>query len=182
MAHTTQPGRCLPSPTVHTGDVWWGWSAPGLAVLVVALAWLSVIDVRTHRLPRRIIYAAGLLGLPWLVMAAWVSEQPERLGTMVAGAVGALVVFLIIYAAARGAFGDGDVRLAPLLGAYLGFVDTAHVVVGLFLGFALASVTGVGLMLSGRAGRRTALPFGPFMAAGALLTLIIGEPLVQRVV
>jgi leader peptidase (prepilin peptidase)/N-methyltransferase len=93
-----------------------------------------------------------------------------------------LVVFLVIFVAARGAFGDGDVRLAPLLGAYLGFVDAAHVVVGLFLGFALASVTGVALMLAGRAGRRTALPFGPFMAAGALVTLAVGEPLVGLLV
>jgi leader peptidase (prepilin peptidase)/N-methyltransferase len=166
---------------VRTGDVWWGWAAPGLAVLVGALVWLSVIDVRTHRLPRRIIYAAALTGLPWLVVSAWMGDEPGRLRTMAAGGVGALVVFLVIYVAARGSFGDGDVRLAPLLGAYLGFVDAAHVVVGLFLGFVLASVTGVALMLAGRAGRRTALPFGPFMAAGALVTLAFGEPLVRLV-
>ena len=162
--------------------MWWGWAAPGLVVLIVALAVLSVIDVRTHRLPRRIIYLAASTGVPWLVVAALVDDQPERLRTMVLGAVGALVVFAAVYVAARGAFGDGDVRLAPLLGAYLGFVDVPHVVAGLFLGFVLAAITGVALMTLGRAQRRTALPFGPFMAVGALLTLAVGEPLVQFVV
>lgn len=161
--------------------MWWGWAAPGLAVLVAALAVLSVIDLRTHRLPRRIIYVAAATGVPWLIVAAIVENRPERLGTMTLGASGALVAFLLIYLAARGAFGDGDVRLAPLLGAYLGFVDVGHVVTGLFLGFVLAAVTGVTLMAAGRAERRTALPFGPFMALGALVTLAVGDPLVGLV-
>ncbi len=160
---------------MRSDGMWWGWAAPGLVVLIVALAVLSVIDVRTHRLPRRIIYTAAAVGVPWLVVHAWRADEPERLVSMVAGAVGALAAFWLIYVAARGGFGDGDVRLASLLGAYLGFVDLGHVVVGLFLGFALAAVTGLVLMAAGRAGRRTPLPFGPFMAVGALLTLAVGQ-------
>jgi len=182
MAYGPQRESSLPWVAVHERDLWWGWASPGLMVLVVALVVLSIIDVRTHRLPRRIIYAAAVTGVPWLVVSAVVHGRSDRLGTMTLGAVGALAVFGVIYAASRGAFGDGDVRLAPLLGAYLGFVDVPHVVVGLFLGFALAAVAGLGLMALGRAGRRTALPFGPFMAAGALITLTVGEPLVRVVV
>jgi leader peptidase (prepilin peptidase)/N-methyltransferase len=146
-----------------------------MVVLVVGLGWLSVIDVRTHRLPRRIIYTAGVLGVPWLVIDVTVAGEPTRLVSMVVGSAGALVAFGLLYVVARGGFGDGDVRLAALLGAYLGFVDLGHVVVGLFLGFVLAAVVGVGLMAAGRAGRRTALPFGPFMAVGALVTLMGGQ-------
>jgi leader peptidase (prepilin peptidase) / N-methyltransferase len=154
--------------------VWWGWASPGFLVLVVALSVLSIIDLRTHRLPRRIIYMAALVGLPWLVVHAAVHGEPARVVTMTTGAVGALVAFWLIYVAARGGFGDGDVRLAPLLGAYLGFVDLSHAIVGLFMGFVLAALTGLGLMVAGRAHRRTALPFGPFMAVGALVTLVTG--------
>lgn len=151
-------------------------------MLVAALIVLSVIDIRTHRLPRRIIYAAAVAGVPWLIAAAVMAGEPHRLRTMVLGATGALLVFWVIYVAARGAFGDGDVRLAPLLGAYLGFVDVPHVVVGLFLGFVLASATGITLLVLGRAGRRTALPFGPFMAVGAMATLVVGDRFVSVVI
>lgn len=146
-----------------------------MVVLVVALVWLSVIDVRTYRLPRRIIYLAGALGLPWLMIDVTVAREPTRLVTMAVGSLGALVAFGLLYVAARGGFGDGDVRLAALLGAYLGFVGLDHVVVGLFLGFVLASVVGVALIAVGKAGRRTALPFGPFMALGAVVTLMGGQ-------
>lgn len=175
MAYVPSPDSTVPSQGMGAGEVWWGWATPGMVVLVVALVWLSIIDVRTYRLPRRIIYAAGVLGLPWLAVDVMVASQPTRLVGMAVGAVGALVAFWLLYVAARGGFGDGDVRLAALLGAYLGFLGVGHVVVGLFLGFVLAAVVGLGLMAVGRAGRRTALPFGPFMAVGALVTLMGGQ-------
>lgn len=180
MTHGRQPVIALRCNTMFD-TVSWGWAAPGWFVLIAALIVLSVIDIRTHRLPRHIIYAAALAGVPWLIAAAVLGGEPYRLRTMALGAAGALGVFWLIYVAARGAFGDGDVRLAPLLGTYLGFIDMPHVVVGLFLGFALASATGIALLLLGRAGRRTALPFGPFMAAGALATLVVGDRFVGAV-
>jgi leader peptidase (prepilin peptidase)/N-methyltransferase len=53
--------------------------------------------------------------------------------------------------------------------------------VGLFYGFIIGSVVGVGLMIAGRAGRRTALPFGPFLAAGALIAVLQGQAFVDAV-
>lgn len=154
-----------------------GWATVGLVVLVLFAAGLSVIDIRTHRLPRHLIHRAAGLGLPWLVLDAVVTDRPGRIAGMALGALGALAAFGVIYLAARGAFGDGDVRFAPLLGAYLGWFGLDHVMVGLFLGFVAASVVGVGLIATGRASRRSEMPFGPFMAAGALIVLVLGDHL-----
>jgi len=87
----------------------------------------------------------------------------------------------ILYAVSRGGMGDGDVRLSPLLGAYLGWLGLPYVPIGLFLGFLLGSVVGVGAMVIGRAGRKTALPFGPFLAAGTLLTVFVGRAAIDRI-
>jgi leader peptidase (prepilin peptidase)/N-methyltransferase len=69
------------------------------------------------------------------------------------------------------------VRLAGLLGFFLGWLGLAHVALGLFLGFLLGAVVGGVLVLTGRRSRRQALPFAPFLAAGALVAVLLGGPL-----
>ena len=71
--------------------------------------------------------------------------------------------------------GFGDVKLAGVLGIYLGWIGWGAVIVGGFLGFLFGAVVGVGLMVAGRAGRRTKVPFGPFMVAGALVAVVVGQ-------
>jgi leader peptidase (prepilin peptidase)/N-methyltransferase len=87
----------------------------------------------------------------------------------------------LVYVASRGGMGDGDVRLAPLLGMHLGYLNPGIVPVGLFLGFLLGAVVGVVAMTVGKAGRKTALPFGPFLAAGTVLAVFVGQDLVDLI-
>ena len=87
----------------------------------------------------------------------------------------AFAIMGLIYVVSRGGMGDGDVRIAPLLGAYLGFLNPGLVPVGLFFGFFLGAVVGVVMMLVGKAGRRTALPFGPFLALGTIVAIFVGQ-------
>jgi leader peptidase (prepilin peptidase)/N-methyltransferase len=82
---------------------------------------------------------------------------------------------MIVYLASRGGMGDGDVRLSPLLGAYLGWLNPGFVAVGLFIGFFTGAVVGVVMMSVGRAGRKTAVPFGPFLAFGTIVAIFIGQ-------
>jgi leader peptidase (prepilin peptidase)/N-methyltransferase len=93
----------------------------------------------------------------------------------------ALAFMALLYVISRGGMGDGDVRLSPLLGMYLGWLGLAHVPVGLFLGFLIGSVVGVGAMVAGRAGRKTALPFGPFLAVGTMIAVFGGQAIIDRV-
>jgi leader peptidase (prepilin peptidase)/N-methyltransferase len=76
-----------------------------------------------------------------------------------------------------GGLGLGDVKLAGLLGLYLGWLGWRPVLVGTFAGFLLGGLLGVALLAARRAHRRTAIPFGPFMLAGALLALFLANPI-----
>jgi leader peptidase (prepilin peptidase)/N-methyltransferase len=73
--------------------------------------------------------------------------------------------------------GFGDVKLAGLLGLYLGWLGWASVLVGTLAGFLLGGFAGVTLVLTRRANGKTAIPFGPYMLAGALLALFAAAPI-----
>jgi leader peptidase (prepilin peptidase) / N-methyltransferase len=147
-----------------------------LAAGLVALTW---IDLRSQRLPREITYTTMLIGAPSLAVAAIVDDEAERIWMMALGAAIALAIMATIYAASRGGLGDGDVRLSPLLGLYLGWLNPGIVPVGLFFGFVLGAIAGVLAMAVGRAGRKTALPFGPFLAAGTVLAVFFGQDMID---
>lgn len=151
------------------------WRTPAFCVLMAGLVALSWIDLKTKRLPRAIIYWTALIGVPLLCVAALVEHEPKRMWMMLLGATISLGVMAFIYWASRGGMGDGDVRLSPLLGAYLGFLNPGLALVGLFFGFLVGAVVGVGLMVLNRAGRRTEVPFGPFLALGTILAIFHGQ-------
>jgi leader peptidase (prepilin peptidase)/N-methyltransferase len=75
--------------------------------------------------------------------------------------------------------GMGDVKLAGVLGLFLGYLSIGHVFVGLFLGFALGAVLGVILIATGIRSRKDHIPFGPFLAAGALLCVFVGPAILD---
>ena len=151
------------------------WALPAFCVLAGGLIGLSWIDLKTKRLPREIIYVTAAIGIPLLCVAAIVRHEPRRMWMMLLGAAAALAFMAIVYVASRGGMGDGDVRLSPLLGAYLGWLNPGIVAVGLFLGFLAGAVVGVAMIAAGRAGRKTAVPFGPFLALGTLLAVFVGQ-------
>jgi leader peptidase (prepilin peptidase)/N-methyltransferase len=151
------------------------WRTPAFCALVVGLVGLSWIDLRTKRLPREIIYATASVGVPLLVVAALVEHQPKRIWMLLLGAAINLAIMGAIYLLSRGGMGDGDVRLSPLLGAFLGFLNPGLAPVGLFYGFLLGAIASVPLLVTRKADRRTALPFGPFLALGAYLAIFFGQ-------
>lgn len=154
------------------------WELGAFLVLSAALVALTAIDLRTQTLPRRIIYIAAAATAPWLVAGALVAHRGVRLQWAALGAAGALAFFGLLYLGWRDGMGDGDVRLAPLLGAHLGWIGPLHVPVGLFLGFLSGALVGVVLLARGK-GRRTQVPFGPFMALGAVVAILWGHPIID---
>ncbi len=162
---------------------WWAWQADRLGLLPLLLAWglvglcLAMIDVDHHRLPDALtlpmlaVTAAGLLlaqllGDPgsWLA-AAW--------GVVIwLGVVGGL------WALSRGrGMGLGDVKLAPSLGALLGWISLGSAVVGLLAAFIVGALVGIALMIAHRAGRGSRIAFGPFLLLGTLIGVLVGEPI-----
>jgi leader peptidase (prepilin peptidase)/N-methyltransferase len=157
------------------------WELAGFCACAAGLVALSWIDLRTKKLPRQIIYVTAAIAVPLFCVAALVHREPRRIGMVALGAACAVAFMAIVYLASRGGMGDGDVRLSGLLGAMLGYLNPGFVAMGLFLGFASGAVVGLALMAAGRGGRKTQVPFGPFLAAGALAAIWLGQPMIDLV-
>lgn len=148
-----------------------GWDALALAVLVTVLVPVVVIDLRHQLIPDLLVLPATAIALPAAVMA-----DPGRWWVPVAGAAGAAGFLFLLWLVHPGGMGLGDVKLAALIGAVLGVLA----IPALFLAFAAGAA--LGLVLLARLGpraRKVAVPFGPFLAAGAVAALVIGPRLVD---
>ena len=99
---------------------------PAYCILMAVLVAQTWIDLHTQRLPREITYTGLILGVISLTVAAIVIDEPERIWMMALGAVIALVAMWLIYVLSKGGMGDGDVRLAPLLGLVPGLAEPRH--------------------------------------------------------
>lgn len=138
---------------------------------------LAAIDLDTKRLPNAITYpTAGVVG-GWLVVVALVQGAPQQALRTFLGGVAFGAFFLLLHIVYPRGMGMGDVKLAVPLGFGLAWISWGTLLIGGFAAFFLGSLVGIGLMVAGKAGRRTALPFGPFMLAGALVALAFGEPI-----
>jgi leader peptidase (prepilin peptidase)/N-methyltransferase len=138
---------------------------------------LTVIDLDVRRLPNAIVLPSyPVLAVLLTVASAWTGDW----WALARAGIGAAALFGFFFAVAfayPAGMGLGDVKLAGLVGGVLAYLSWAALVVGAFAGFLLGALVGVGVMLAGRGGRKTAVPFGPFMVAGALLALFVADPL-----
>ena len=152
-----------------------GWSAqlPAWLWLAVVGLLLAFVDLRTRLLPNRVLLPGAVGALVLLTVAAAAEGGWPDLGRAVlagAASFGALLVLALI---APSGMGMGDVKLAGLLGLYLGWLGWPVVLSGLFLGFLLQAGAGLALIAVRRAGRRTELPFGPALITGALAAALL---------
>ena len=140
---------------------------------------LSVIDLDVGRLPNAIVYPSYPVLAVLLAIAAFEQDDPAAL---LRAAVGAVALFLLYFAFAflyPAGMGFGDVKLAGIIGGVLGFVSYPVLLVGALAAFLLGSIVGIVKIVRGRASGRSALAFGPFMIAGALLSLFIGSAITE---
>ncbi|MFH8471592.1 prepilin peptidase [Streptomyces sp. NPDC018000] len=135
---------------------------------------LAAIDRRVHRLPDRLTLPAAVAAVVLLGAAALLPEHGGSwLSALLGGAALGAFYFLLFLINPNG-MGFGDVKLALSLGVALGWYGWAVVFAGGFAGFLLGALYGFGLMVLKRAGRKTGIPFGPFMITGALLGILLG--------
>ena len=152
-------------------------AAPALLTFTALGVALSAIDLDVRRLPDALVLPAYPVLAVLLGIAAAVQGDGAALLRAALGA-GALFAFFFALALAHpSGMGFGDVKLAGVIGLVLGYLGWGAVVVGAFAGFFLGAVVGVAVLATGAGGRKTAIPFGPFMVAGALLSLLYGGAL-----
>ncbi len=133
----------------------------------------SIIDYTTHRLPRGVTFRAAIIGGPLLTLAAINHDDNGRIGVMFASFIVTLVLFTLLSAFSKGGIGGGDVRLAPVLAMFLGWLCTSHVYIGLGVGFILGGVVAAGMLLTRRASVSTRIAFGPFLCIGAVASALL---------
>lgn len=172
---------------------WWFWAGPqapaaggtqalvaGLLTLVAFLYLtaitiaLALIDLDTHRLPNAIVLPSYVVGLVLLGAAALVGGDPMALLRAVIGAAALFLFYLILALVYPGGMGFGDVKLAGVLGLFLGYLGWAPLAVGAFAAFLLGGVFALILVAARRAGRGSGIPFGPWMLAGAWVGILAG--------
>jgi leader peptidase (prepilin peptidase) / N-methyltransferase len=153
------------------------WELPAYLYLAAIGVALAAIDLDVRRLPDTIVLpsygvAGGLLGLASLL--------EHDLGSAVRAVVGGLALYAFYLGLALlkpGAMGLGDVKLAGILGGYLAWLSWGALLVGGFAGFLIGGVTGLVLIAVGRAGRKSTIPYGPYMLAGTLVGILWGTQL-----
>jgi leader peptidase (prepilin peptidase) / N-methyltransferase len=150
-------------------------SAAGIALgvaLVLIIVPAALIDLEHRVIPNRLTALGAVLAIA-IGLALDPSGEPERLAAG-AAAGGFLLLAALAY---PGGMGMGDVKLAAVIGLFLGRATAPAILVALLagavVGIAIMAVKGVG------EGRKTAVPFGPFLALGALVGVLAGQPLID---
>jgi leader peptidase (prepilin peptidase) / N-methyltransferase len=144
------------------------WQLPLAAVLIAVAA----IDLDLHVIPNKIVYPAAAWGVVSAVLIR-IDDLPE----LAAWGAGAFLFMLIAALAYPAGMGMGDVKLTGVIGLYLG----SSVVPALLVAFLSGTAVGIGIMARhGVAeGRKKGVPFGPFLALGGIVALLVGPDLVE---
>jgi leader peptidase (prepilin peptidase)/N-methyltransferase len=155
------------------------WVLPSYLVLAAALVALSVIDLRLFLLPNRIVFPLTGASIVLLGLGALAEGEAGAFGRALLGAGASFVVFALLHVVSPRSMGFGDVKLAFVLGLFLGYLGWGEVVLGLFLGFFYGAVIGIALILTGVRTRKDHVPFGPFLAAGTITVILVGGTLLD---
>jgi leader peptidase (prepilin peptidase) / N-methyltransferase len=141
-------------------------------LLVTALVPVTLIDLERRLIPNAITLPAAIAAV-----AAALLLDPGALPEHLLAGAGAGGFFLLAALAYPRGMGMGDVKLAAVLGLYLGRAVAPAIFIALIAGVAVGA--GVIAAKGAAEGRRTAVPFGPFLAFGAVVALFVGEMLVD---
>jgi leader peptidase (prepilin peptidase)/N-methyltransferase len=154
----------------------------------VLLSWLivlSLIDLDTFTLPNILLKSGLVVGGCFQMIIGWQNHQlAQSIFVAVLGACLGLWLLDIIrivgsFVLQTEAMGDGDPKLAALIGIWLGW---KYLLVACFLACALGAILGIVGHLTGKLGKRQMIPFGPFLAIGASLTVFVGNEIISNYV
>ena len=175
-------------PLVEAGTaILWGllawrfagsWALPAYLVLAAGLVALSLIDLDTFLLPNRIVYPLTVAVTVLFGAAGVVGGVGDFRRALLSG-LGVFAVFLLLHLISPRGMGFGDVKFSFVLGIALGWVSPATAFLGIFMGFLLGSVVGIGLIATKVKTRKDHVPFGPFMALGTLIALLVGPQILR---
>jgi leader peptidase (prepilin peptidase)/N-methyltransferase len=145
------------------------------AWLIVLGVPLSVIDLKVHRLPDALTGPAYAGVMAFLAVAATGADTWAPLGRAALGGAVLAAGFLLLAVLSKGQIGLGDCKAAAVTGTLLAWYGWGQLLTGALAGFLLTGVYGVCLLAARAATRRSSIPFGPFLLAGALLVVLLSS-------
>jgi leader peptidase (prepilin peptidase) / N-methyltransferase len=165
----------LGSTTGAAGIVAWILALVAFLYLAAISVVLALIDLDTHTLPNRIVLPSYIVGFALLGAASVLSGDYGALLRAGIGMVALWLAYLAMALAYPGGMGFGDVKLAGVLGLYLAWLGWEPLVVGGFAAFLLGGLFSIGLLVTRKAGRKSGIPFGPWMLIGAWVGIFFGD-------
>ena len=155
-----------------------GWALPAYLYLAATSVALALIDIDTKRLPNAIVLPSYPVATALLALASWnpggASDWPALGRALIGGAALYAVYFVLMFIYPAG-MGFGDVKLAGVVGLFLGWVGWGALVAGWFAAFLLGGVFSIALLAARRANRKTGIPFGPWLLLGAAVGIVSGQ-------
>ncbi|QAV70259.1 prepilin peptidase [Salinibacterium sp. UTAS2018] len=150
------------------------WALPAFLYFAAISIALTLIDLDTQTLPNKIVLPSILVGLALLAMASAGTGNWYALLGAVLGSLALFIFYFIVAVVSPRGMGMGDVKLSAVIGLYLGWLGWGTVAVGAFAAFLLGGLFAIALLVFKKAGRRSAIPFGPWMIAGAWIGIAFG--------
>jgi leader peptidase (prepilin peptidase)/N-methyltransferase len=154
----------------------------GYLLVTGMLLTVSVIDISLYRLPDRIVLPTFVVSFALVVVESVRAGESARIEYALAGAAFYFGFLLIVHLISPRGMGFGDVKLAAVMGLYVGWMGAdyttsiALVLWAMLVGFVVGSVVGIGLLAARR--RNAAIPFGPFLALGTITVVLLAPHLV----
>jgi leader peptidase (prepilin peptidase)/N-methyltransferase len=163
--------------TIRIIDLHIGAAVPAFLYLTAIGVALTMIDIDVKRLPDQIVLPSyPVLAALLLIATADTSDW----WALARAGIGMAALYAFYYALAfayPAGMGFGDVKLSGLLGGMLAYLSWKALVVGALGGFALGALGAIVLLSLRRAGRKTEIPFGPYMIAATLLAIFVANPI-----
>ena len=154
------------------------WVVAAYLVFFLCLVSITVIDLQLQIIPNRIVYPTIFASIPLLALAALLDGEWDRFGHALMGATFAWLALLVLHLISPAGMGFGDVRLAFVLGLFLGWIDLSHVLAGMFLGVLLIAALGVVLAVLRLRSLQEHIAFGPFLAIGSTVAVFAGNAVI----
>ncbi len=151
------------------------WVIPAYLYFAAMGIALAMIDLDHKRLPDAIVLPSYVVVAVLLTVAAIGDGNWSALARAGIGGAALFAFYFTVAFAYPAGMGFGDVKLSGILGGALAYLSWSTLAVGAFGGFLLGAVGGIAVMAIGRGGRKTAIPFGPFMIVAAFLALLVGN-------
>lgn len=145
-------------------------------ILSSALVIIAFIDLNEQIIPDVISLPGIVIGFIISFFVPYISFINSALGVLVGGGIILIIGLAGSVIFKKEAMGGGDVKLAAMIGAFLGW---RYIIISLFLGFFLGALVGIFLILLKIKNREDVVPFGPFIVLGSFITLLWGEQIIS---